>query len=511
MPTKSPIVLDKQNKILLDRLNSISAALWAEKNPEVPSKDVNFDDYDGTLVHSYTRAEFLALEALPGSPAHEGLTPQGWNWTLADAQEYVTAYKYLDIGQTYITDDGKTRLYFDISETERLTVKIRFTQDTSEGVSVNWGDGSAAETSESTGAIELEHTFPAAGKYIATLTVAEGCEVMLGTSTATTPNGGDTQVGQYHRNSFVAGAYLGGRDPLVALEIGSGVTSLGCAALLFSTNLETVTIPYGVEIGYAVAFEGCFQLKAVVLPKGFTTLHDFAFRCCYSLKAVSLPASLETLGMGTFKTCVTLKRITIPSSVTQIKRNTFENCFSAFVIGIPDSVQSFGTEAFRNCYTVRALRVPEGITELPNYCFHHCHNLTEITLPSTLETIGVMCFGSVFGIRSLTIPASVTRIKEFAFLFCDGNEEIHILATTPPTLDSATAFSSVNIDLSVYVPWSEDHSVLAAYLEATNWCGIDYLTEEPEPEVTEEETEETTEETTEEDPPAEDPSNTTPA
>ena len=46
-------------------------------------KDVNFYDYDGTVLYAYTAQEALALSALPEAPTHEGLTFQGWNRTLA--------------------------------------------------------------------------------------------------------------------------------------------------------------------------------------------------------------------------------------------------------------------------------------------------------------------------------------------------------------------------------------------------------------------------------------------
>ena len=68
-------------------------------------KDVNFYGYGGTLLYSYTAAEFANLSALPDNPTHDGLTAQGWNWTLSDAKAYVAAYGKLNIGQMYVPDD----------------------------------------------------------------------------------------------------------------------------------------------------------------------------------------------------------------------------------------------------------------------------------------------------------------------------------------------------------------------------------------------------------------------
>jgi len=63
-----------------------------------PEKDVNFIDYDGTILYSYTAAEFANLSALPANPTHSGLTAQGWNWSLSDAKTYVASYGKLWIG-----------------------------------------------------------------------------------------------------------------------------------------------------------------------------------------------------------------------------------------------------------------------------------------------------------------------------------------------------------------------------------------------------------------------------
>ena len=71
------------------------------------SDAVRFFDYDGTILYSYSASDFAALTAMPSNPTHTGLTSQGWNWTLADAKAQVTAMGSCDIGQMYVTSDGK--------------------------------------------------------------------------------------------------------------------------------------------------------------------------------------------------------------------------------------------------------------------------------------------------------------------------------------------------------------------------------------------------------------------
>ena len=71
--------------------------------------DVVFYDYDGSVAASYSSSDFANLTAMPANPSHTGLIAQGWNWSLANAKAYVAKYGKLNIGQMYITDDGKTR------------------------------------------------------------------------------------------------------------------------------------------------------------------------------------------------------------------------------------------------------------------------------------------------------------------------------------------------------------------------------------------------------------------
>ena len=74
------------------------------------SKSIKFRDCDGTILHSYTADEVASMTELPALPTRSGLTCQEWNWTLAQIKDYVASYGKCEIGATYTTDDGKTRI-----------------------------------------------------------------------------------------------------------------------------------------------------------------------------------------------------------------------------------------------------------------------------------------------------------------------------------------------------------------------------------------------------------------
>ena len=137
---------------------------------EIEENDVNFYDYEGTRVASYSKADFLALNEMPANPSHQGLTAQGWNWSLADAKSYVTDYGMLDIGQMYVTDDGKTRIYITLTD-GRLGPYLGLAL--SGTATIDWGDGS---TSQMTGnslsyTNNLFHSYSKEGNYIITIDI----------------------------------------------------------------------------------------------------------------------------------------------------------------------------------------------------------------------------------------------------------------------------------------------------------------------------------------------------
>jgi hypothetical protein len=199
---------------------------WANSITNIPSGgsggsssgkgDVNFYDYNGTVLHSFSKEEFLVLNELPSLPTQPGLTCQGWNYDITNAKAYVEEYGKLDIGATYITDDGKTRLYIKIAAEGRMTVPLYFSQTKANGVTIDWGDGSATQTLSGTGNKNTSHTYTSIGDYCITLKVTSGCTLGLGHNAYSY-----CVMGSTNNNGKV---YC---NMLQKVEIGSGVTSIG--------------------------------------------------------------------------------------------------------------------------------------------------------------------------------------------------------------------------------------------------------------------------------------------
>jgi len=367
----------------------------------VSRKDVNFYDYEGTLLFAYTIAEAQALTALPTQPTHAGLTGQGWNYTLVQVKALT---QKCDVGAMYITDDGKTRLYITLDA--RRVVPLYWSQTVSEGVTVDWGDG-ATETFASTGYKNTTHTYATAGDYVITLYPAEGCTLGLGNGTAPT---------------VVIGSNVQGyRDVLRKAEIGVRVTYIG---------------------GYA--FYYCHSLSSIIIPSGVTNIGNYAYNSCHSLSSIVIPSSVTGIGTYVFQYCSSLSSVVIPSSVTSIGNLAFESCISLSSIVIPSGVTSIAGYTFQQCSSLSSIVIPSSVTSIGDNMFQYCSSLSSIVIPSSVTSIGYSAFGSCAFIKEYHFQSATppTLISSSAFTSIPSDCIIYVPTASVDAYKAATNWST---------------------------------------------------------------------
>ena len=379
----------------------------------VSRSDVNFYDYDGTLLYSFTTAEVNDSGfTMPSNPSHTGLTAQGWNWTLAQLRTQFTAMptQAVDVGQMYITDDGKTRLYCHFEE-GRLHPYLGLGVDGT--VVVDWGDGSATSTLTGISLTEVQvadHVYASGGDYMITLTVTSGSAQIIG-------NGNTTYLLRKANNT---------------------TTNIH---LVYSSALVKVELGTGISIGN-YAFYYCMSLASITIPSGVTSIGNYAFQYCYALSSITIPSGVTSISTDAFSNCSSLASITIPSGTTSIGNYAFRSCYALASITIPSGVTSIGTYAFNSCYSLASITIPSGVTSIGNYTFQTCQNLASITIPSGVTSIGTYALNSNYGLG-----------------------EIYFKPTTPPTFKSANAWTNLQTDCIIYVPTGS----LSAYTSAENY------------------------------------------
>ena len=368
--------------------------------------DVTFIDYDGSVLYSYSLAEAQALTDLPELPAHDGLVCQGWNWTLEDIK---ALNRPVTVGAMYITNDGATRLHIRIATVGRMTVPLYIGQNVANGVSIDWGDGSTAETLSGTGNVNTSHTYAEPGDYVISLMPQDGCTLSFGDGSSSY-----CVMGSIGSNGRV---YC---NMLQDVSIGKNVTSIGSSA-----------------------FRGCYSLASITIPTGVTSIGNYAFRGCYSLASITIQTDVTSIGDSAFYDCYSLANITIPTGVTSI-----------------------GNRAFDNCYSLASITIPTGVTSIGNYAFYNCYSLASITIQTDVTSIGDSAFYNCYSLASITIPTGVTSIGSSAFSYCFGMRYYDFSACTAiPAMSNTNAFNNIPSDCQMLIP----SALYDNWKTATNW------------------------------------------
>ena len=395
-----------------DRITSVTGTYEGSGGggTAVEEKDVNFIDYDGTILYSYTKAEFANLSAMPANPTHTGLTAQGWNWTKQQITTQLTAMpdQKVWVGQMYKTTSGKTEIDIELGDAELLTPYLKISVNGT--VEVDWGDGSAKDTVTGTSLTSSKytpHTYATTGNYTISIEVKSGSFTFYNPFILTHTNDSDSVSRRYNSS-------------IVAVRFGDGITSIKTSAFYY----------------------------------------------CYSLRSVTIPSEVTSIGGSAFSYCYSLRSVTIPSGVTSNNfYNCFYNCSSLQSVTIPSGVTSIGDSIFNNCYSLRSVIIPSGVTSIGGNALNYCYSLQSVTIPSGVTSIGSNVFSYCSSLQSVTIPSGVTSIGSYAFHYCQALYSIIFEPTTAPTVPASNAWTDIPTDCTIYIPYS----ALASYLSASNY------------------------------------------
>ena len=299
----------------------------------LPVNDVTFYDYDGIVLYSYTKEEFLALTEMPPLPTRKGLICQEWNWDYQDAIDYVAEYGILDVGATYITDDGKTRLYIRIASNVNLDTSLCFYQSVDRGVNIDWGDGSPIETVSGTKFINTSHRYNSIGDYVISLDCLAG-KMRLGNNTESYCVMGETSSDNLKNSSKLYRVEFGANT-----ELYSSFTFENCRSLI------SVTLHNKIPEMSPATFSNCRSLKHIAFPRKITGYCSQVLGTCTSLVSVSINKTCNTAEYMVYNNHA-IQRLIIPPMVKKIERYYISNSNSLTFLIIPKSVNTINAYAF---------------------------------------------------------------------------------------------------------------------------------------------------------------------
>jgi hypothetical protein len=328
-----------------DEIKNIESGTWDELK-RVQKKDVNFYDYDGSILYSYTAEQAIALSELPPFVSHENLTQTAWNHTLSEVREMARNCGHASVGAIFTTTDGFTYIYIVLNNT--LDVSINLSTWNKGEVSVDWGDGNVEQNSITSG-VAFTHTYAKNGRYTIKINRISGTAIFNG----------------FTPNDVVKGVHIGNMTQ-------AGANNLPNALFFTSTTLSNNSSTYyGGWINIPTSVSSC---RFSGFGKGITYSPS-----CANISCISANGLKEFVNNGA---C-----------------SSFNNNFCLEYIYGETPMVAWGISWSP---TLRHVQNPIG-TEIPDGCFSYSKSLTEFKSPDVTR-VGTQAF-SYSGIKVLDMSA----------------------------------------------------------------------------------------------------------
>lgn len=254
-------------------------------------------------------------------------------------------------------------------------VTLYFRQSVSNGVLIDWGDGSEPETVEDP-KVGVQHTYASTGEYTITLTPKAGVEWNPGVYGAPSHS--------------IVGSYSGNEDSILKEVSMDGVIDPGSCSFMFCSSLENVTLARGLTaIGWS-CFNHCESLASIDIPDTVHLISENAFWHCTSLTSVTIPKSVDTIHDRVFMDCTSLRSVKVESPV--LGDDMFRGCTALSNVSLNDEITEIPMSAFQDCTGLYSFRVPIAVTEIESSAFRHCSSLSRVYIPKSLTKIGNYAF-----------------------------------------------------------------------------------------------------------------------
>ena len=246
------------------------------------------------------------------------------------------------------------------------------------------------------------------------------------------------------------------RGTITALNLTTGITSIGDWAFYDCSGLTSLSIPDSVTSIGKYAFGHCTGLTSLTVPEGIVSIGACAFYGCSGLTSVSIPTSVTAIGSDAFTDCSGLESATYAGTMEQW-RNIRWYFPAVCVDGTLLNYGNCGADGDNLTYTltgdgvltitgsgemmdyvsnsmpwykyqssITSILFSGDITSIGNYAFYDCTSVSSVTIPDSVTSLGAHCFACCSGLKAVTLSKNITSYGYWAFTECTGLSEITI-------------------------------------------------------------------------------------
>lgn len=242
-----------------------------------------------------------------------------------------------------------------------MTFKIESTND----ISIDWGDGSSEIQSKTTtvgGEIRhFQHKFNNAGTYKIRIHGYDNLNMSM-----PTPFGNPT------------GAYSQSVCAVRQIQFIGNVTCWN--STYAGPGIVAVKVPDNIPISfYNSAFAGANALKIFDGIENTTQFSSNSFNCCDSLSALPDMSELMSIDGNAFRSCTSLKSIGNMEKLKSIANLAFSDCNQLSSIGNMPSLSSLGQAVFQNCSKLQTVGDMSNLKTIDRSTFNGCPEISSLS------------------------------------------------------------------------------------------------------------------------------------
>ena len=260
--------------------------------PTTGDYKVTFIDPFGVITEQWVNDGEDAI--VPTPKVYDNLTFTEWNQPTTN----ITSDKV--IGATYSTTDGKSYAKIRLTTVSGLSPTLYLNKSDGSTLTVDWGDGTQNNYTNSGNFNTGAHTYSVAGDYVIKMWISSGS--------------GNYRFG--NGSTFVGGSFQNYRNTLLYLYIGSSVTSIR-----------------------DYAFYYCYSLTNITIPNSVTSIGSGAFYCCYPILEYKIYATTPPTLASTnvFTEINSICKIYVPdASLTVYQTDPYWSTYADYIYPLSD-------------------------------------------------------------------------------------------------------------------------------------------------------------------------------